>query len=285
MDTAKSGPGSVNRRRFLSKATAAVVSGTAAASYARVVGANGRIRIGQIGCGKRARGHTKEIHAAGQINQCDVKVTACCDIWAWQREQCPKHVNHWFGEPPRVYDDYRRLLDDRDVDAVTISTPDRQHCGQLIDAVRAGKDVYVEKPIAMNMEELNRAYDAVKASGAIVQNGTQGRSAPGTAAIKKFLAAGGLGRVFRVETVITRWDPYWNRYTGPGTEAETDWKAFLDNRPFRPFDPDQQAAWMGYHEFSSGPVGGWGSHFSDFVHNVTDSRRWPCRTRPFRCRR
>ena len=129
------------RREFIRVGAAAGVALSAqpAASYARVMGANRRIRIGQIGCGKRARGHAREIRAAGEIAGCDVAVAACCDIWRRQREEFPRHVEKIFNKLPEVYGDYRKLLEDRNIDAVTIATPDHQHCGQLIDAVNAGK--------------------------------------------------------------------------------------------------------------------------------------------------
>jgi predicted dehydrogenase len=78
-----------------------------------------------------------------------------------------------------------------------------------------------------------------------------------------------MGKLFRVESTETAYAPYWNHYACPEKESDTNWKAFLHNRSDRPFDPDQHGSWMGYHDFSSGPIGGWMSHFSDFVHAVT----------------
>ena len=262
-----------NRRQFvrqgLSAGAAAGIAASAlsAASYGRVIGANDRIRIGQIGCGKRSRAHTKEIAAVAEA--ANAAVVAACDVWRPQCEFMSRHVNRHFGSPPKIYHDYRELLASAEIDAVTVGTPDHQHCGQLTDAAAAGKDVYVEKPICRNLEELNKAHDTVKASKAVVQHGTQGRSNPGTAAVRAFLQAGKLGKLFRVETYESRYVPYWNNYACPEKEADTDWKAFLYNRPYRPFDADQHGAWMGYYDFSSGPIGGWMSHFSDFVHAAT----------------
>ncbi len=262
-----------NRRQFLKSglattaAAGTLASSLTAASYARVVGANERIRTGQIGCGGRAWAHIHEVqHAAEATN---TAVVAVCDVWQQKRDAMAVQVEKIFGAKPQAYQDYRKLLEDPEIDAVSISTPDHQHCGQLIDAVNAGKDVYVEKPICMNIEELNRAYDVVKASKAIVQHGTQGRSDPGTWAAREYLAAAALGKLFRVETWISLYKPYWNNYASPAQESDTDWKGFLYTRKDRPFDADQHGAWMGYHDFSSGPIGGWMSHFSDFVHAST----------------
>ena len=121
-----------------------------------------------------------------------------------------------------------------------------------------------------SLEKLNESYDVVKQTGIVIQHGTQGSSGPQTPALRDFLADGKLGKLFRVETTISLPEPYWNSYTeGPKTEQETDWKAFLYGKPYRPFDPDVHAAWMGYYDFSSGPIGGWLPHFINFVHAVT----------------
>ena len=263
----------LTRRRFIKKGIAAgaaasiVYTSLDASAHARAPGANDRIRIGQVGCGGRNRWHTESVkNVAPEAN---AQVIAACDIWKPQLESMAPHIKRRFEVEPKLYTDYRKMLDDKDIDALIIATPDHQHCGQLLDAVKAGKDVYIEKPIAMEMDELNKAYDAVKASKAVVQHGTQGRSSPGTAALRALFQSGSMGKLFRVESTETAYSPYWNFYPKPEKESDTDWKAFLYNRADRPFDPDQHGCWMGYHDFSSGPIGGWMSHFSDFVHGVT----------------
>src|ERR1041385_433800 len=262
----------ISRRRFMREGIATgtalglLAPGLAAEGLHRVIGSNERVRIGQIGCGGRNSWHTTWVKNVSE--QGNAAVVACCDIWRQKREWFSAQIEKRFG-PPKVFSDYRKLLEDRDIDAVIIATPDHQHCGQLSDAVRAGKDVYIEKPVAMAMDELNRAYDVVKESGAVVQNGTQGRSSAGTAAMRALFRSGSLGRLFRVESTESAYIPYWNFYGKPEKESDTDWKAFLHGRPDRPFDPDQHGSWMGYHDFSSGPIGGWMSHFIDYVHAVT----------------
>lgn len=231
------------------------------------VGPNDTIRVGMIGCGGRNHWHTNWI--AGYKDKLNVKIAAVCDIWKQRREGMAKLVEDKFGSAPVVHHDYHRILEAKDIDAVVIGTPDHQHCPMLIEAVGAGKDVYIEKPIALAMDELNKAYDAVKASRSIVQHGTQGRNCPGAATARDFIQAGKLGKLIRVEQSRSFYNAYWNFMKGPDSEADTDWKAFLYNRPMRPFDADIHGAWMGYQEFSSGPVGGWMSHMSDLIHFVT----------------
>lgn len=260
-----------SRREFLRQGIAAGVAlpAMSAAGYARILGANERLNLGLIGCGGRGKSILRDMLRHANANAVPV---AICDIWKQVLETYPVQVEKLFGVKPRAYADYRKLLEDPDIHAVIIATPAHQHCGQVIDAARAKKHVYVEKPIAPLMEDLeplNRCYDAVKESGIVIQHGTQGSSAVETLALKDFFAGGKLGRIFRVESTINHYEPYWNQYRGPKTEGETDWKAFLYGKPYRPFDADQHASWMGYQDFSSGPIGGWMSHFSNFVHAVT----------------
>lgn len=261
------------RREFIKRsavtgvAIGAMASSSTAASYGRISGANDRIRVGMIGCGGRSRYHMGWIHRCSREE--NVAIVAACDIWIKQRERATEIIKERFGMAPRIYKYYQDLLDDPEIDGVVIATPDHQHCAQLCDAVRANKDVYVEKPICNDLDELNRAYDVVKSSKSVVQHGTQGRSSRGAGSAREFFQSGKLGKLLRVEECRSHYVPYWNNYRGPEKEEETDWKAFLMHLPYRPFNPDQHAAWMGYRDFSTGTVGGWMSHFSDFIHYVT----------------
>ena len=136
--------------------------------------------------------------------------------------------------------------------------------------MRAGKDTYVEKPLAMEMKELLEAVNAVKKSDRIVQCGSQMRSAASAVAAKAFVASGGLGKILKIEQSRNGYRPYWHspaeREVG---EADVDWRAFLMHRKYRPWDPDQYAGWYGYHEFSRGPHTGFMAHFTDLLHFVT----------------
>jgi predicted dehydrogenase len=267
--------GGLNRRTFLQNGLATGVAGgwalsqMSAASHARVIGANDRINLGLIGCGGRGRYILQHMAKPADTNFALVAVN---DIWKARLESYPAEAEKLFGKKPKAYADYRKLLEDPDVDAVVIATPDHQHCGQTIDAVQAGKHVYVEKPlpgIAEDLPELNKCYDVVKASKVAVQNGTQGVSCPAARALKQLIADKKLGRLFRIESCESLPVPYWVNYKGPKTEAETDWKAFLYNRKDRPFDAHLHACWMGYHDITSGTIGGWMSHFINMVHFVT----------------
>ena len=266
-------PTESNRRTFLRQGLAAGAAGWAltnatAAGYARAIGANDRVNVGLIGCGGRGQFILSQMLKPHP----NVAVTAICDIWKQRRESYPDAAEKLFGAKPKAYHDYRELLTSNDVDAVIIATPDHQHAGQTIDAVKAGKHVYVEKPIigiAEDLDTLNKLYDTVKASKMAVQHGTHGVSGPAARALKQFIAEKKLGKLFRVEGTETAYAPYWVGYPGPKNEADTDWKAWLYNRKDRPFDAHMHASWMGYWEITSGTIGGWMTHFINAVHYVT----------------
>ena len=252
----------MTRRSFVT------TSALTALSTGRVQGANDRIGIGIIGCGRR--------NLLDQVlefrTQANAEVRAVCDIWRQQREQASAKVREITGSAPEAVHDYRGLLARGDIDAVVIGTPDHQHCRQLIDSIRAGKDAYVEKPLAMSMKELRKACQTVKSSDRVVQMGTQVRSFPSAVAARRFVQSGGLGKIFKIEQSRNSYRPYWYRYAERSLEAsDTDWKAFLMHRKYRPWDAQQYAGWFGYREFSRGPHSNLMVHFIDLVHHVTAS--------------
>jgi predicted dehydrogenase len=240
-----------------------------AAQAGRVMGANDRIRVAVIGCGDRdLLGETLEFGP-----QTNVETSAVCDTWRQQREKAAARVKEKTGKAPEQFVHYADVMASKEVDAVLISTPDHQHCTMLIAAMKAGKDAYVEKPLAMEMRELIDAVDAVKRSDRVVQVGTQVRSWPASAAGRAFAASGGLGKIIKVEQSRNGYRPYWHRLgERPVSEADADWKAFLMHRKFRPWDADQYAGWYGYREFSRGPHTGFMAHFADLMHFVTGAK-------------
>src|SRR5688572_27172961 len=256
-----------NRREFVSRSFTAAGLAT---SYNRVLGANGRIRVANVGCGRR--GLLRELIQIKDDAQ--LEVAAVCDTWRQKREKAQQQVKEFTGQTPFATTRIDDVLSRKDIDAVVIGTPDHLHCTQLIDAIRAGKDVYVEKPLAMNMKELVRAYDVVKKSDRIVQIGTQMRSYPQSGGAKQFVASGQLGKILKVEQARNGYSPYWMSYGGPAfvnekpTADDVDWKAFLGDRKQRDFDPSQYQNWYGYREFSRGPHTNLMVHFIDLVHFI-----------------
>lgn len=262
------------RRDFLKVgATAAAAASLArplsAASRSRVVGANDRIRIGIIGCGERGRtAHMEGIYK--HVAAANFEIVALCDPWRVAREQANAMVKQWFGREARTFVSHRDLLAMEGVDAVMIASPDHHHTTHLEAAARAGKHIYVEKPLATEMKKLVRAVDAVKAAGTVVQVGTQLRSLPGIVGARELVHAGTIGKLSRIEECRNGEKPYWYSYLGREVkEADVDWAEFVGDRPRRPFNATQYAAWYGYYEFCQGPIPQWGAHFLDMAHYIT----------------
>ena len=258
----------VTRRQFLKVASAGAALGLSAASYGRVKGANERISIGIIGCGGRGYGaHMTGIHKHDK--QQNIHVTAVCDPWRLRRERAAARAKEWYGREARKCVSYRDLLALDDVDAVMIASCDHQHTTHLEAAAKAGKDVYCEKPLAMDFQRLKKACDAVRAAKIVFQAGTQLRSLPSMAGCRKLYRTGILGRVGRIEQRRNSTRPYWYGYMTGAKAKDVEWGEFLMDRPQRPFNPRQFTGWYGYRDFSDGPVPGLGSHFIDLVHYIT----------------
>ncbi len=230
---------SPNRRRFLGAAIAT------AASYGRILGANDRIRVGGIGTGSRGQ------YLLSNVAQIDgAEIVALCDVYEPHRLRAKSRY------APSASDtvDHRELLKRADIDAVVVATPDHWHVPIVIDAVRAGKDVYCEKPVTHRLEEGDSLIAAVKESKRVVQTGTQQRSWAHYLHAKELIDAGELGQVTFIRT-------YWyqnhilNQDTGPEIDtSKLDWKRFLGSASDRPFDADQYSHWRWYWDFGGGAM-------------------------------
>jgi predicted dehydrogenase len=241
-----------NRRRFIGGVLAT------AASYQRALGANERVRIGAIGNGGRWQALLDGLQKSGGN-----EIVAVCDVYEPRRLQAK--ANAAPGATDHV--DYREILDRKDVDAVVIATPDHWHVPITRDAVRAGKDVYCEKPITHAIPEGPPLLAAVRDSQRVVQVGLQQRSWEHYIGAKKdVIDAGVLGQVTFIRT-------YWyqNHNTGGGRgprfdTTKLDWKRFLGSAADRPFDPDIFANWRWYWDFGGGAMTDLFVHWVDVAH-------------------
>jgi len=265
-------PGPCSRRQFLKTASAgAAAIALSAASYSRVMGANDRISIGLIGCGSRGYDtHMPSVHKFAREE--NVAFTAVCDPWRQRRERAAARVKEWYNLDARQCVSYKDLLALKDVDAVMIASCDHLHTTHLEAAAKAGKHAYCEKPLAMDLEKLKEACDAVKAAGTVVQIGTQLRSLPSFLGCRELYKTGILGKVSRIEQCRNSGQPYWYGYLQDADEKDVDWKEFLADTPARPFRADLFTGWYGYRTFSDGPVPGFGSHYIDLVHYITGAK-------------
>jgi len=244
----------LTRRRFL-KHTAAgaaalgmgMIAGGPAAG--RIPGAADRVNIGIIGCGAMGRNHLRElVHRQKQPRQ-PVRVAGVCDIFE-PRKLRAREIS---GAP--VYHDYRKLLERRDLDAVVIATPDHWHARMTLDALDAGKDVYVERPMTHTWEEAREVARAAREKGRIVQVGVQSTSEDIWRKAGELVRQGRLGRVLWSQTGICRNSPEGERSYPPDGEASPaslDWKAFLGPAPRREFDPSRFFRWRNYWDYSGG---------------------------------
>lgn len=239
-----------NRRAFL-KATAALT----AASQGRIRGANDRIRLAGIGCGGRCQYLLKKCL---EIGGCEV--AAFAEVYQPRMRQAKQ-----IAPAAAEYGDYRKLLDRKDIDAVVIGSPDHWHVPMTIDALAAGKDVYVEKPVSHTIEEGERLKAAVASTKNLVQVGYQQRSWEHFIEARKVVQSGRLGKI---TLVLASWYQIWLALPQPPTlnESEIDWKAWLGNAPDRPPDPWRYARWRWYWDYGGGHLTDLYSHWCDTLH-------------------
>lgn len=224
-----------------------------AASAAAVRGANERVRGAIIGSGGRGR------YLTGEFKEIGVEMAAVCDVYKPNLEAGLKVA----ASGAKAYSDYRKLLEDKSLDVVVVATPDHWHAQMVIDAVHAGKDVYVEKPMAHTPDEGYRIIDAVRKTKRVVQVGTQRRSFPLFHEAKKLMAEGDIGDV----RLVNGW--WYNHQTSVRQgkfEGEIDWKAWLGNSPKRDPDPARFFNWYYYWDYSGGLMIGQAAHIVDSIH-------------------
>ena len=264
----------VARREFLQKG-AVLAAGTAAInstalSYDRIAGANDRISLGHIGIGNRGSGLDGMVAQLG--NSKNVEMTAVCDLWTGNLDRAVAANQKYYGKAPRAVRHADELLRLADIDAVLISTPEHSHALLLKMAIEAGKDAYCEKPMGNVLEEVKAARDAVRASKRIVQIGTQHRSEPYQLAAREQILTGAVGQVSKYEIVWNYHGPRWRGRPEVKKlrEQDTDWHAWLLNKPARPFDPQLYFEYRLYKDFSSGIADQWMSHGIDLCHFFMD---------------
>jgi predicted dehydrogenase len=257
----------VPRRDFL--ATGAGLAATLMASTrSHAAPANDRIAVGLIGCGSRG---TYLLGEAMQADPDRLDLVGLCDVWAPARQQVAASVaQRWPRHTPRQFSRYGDLLTLPGLDAVIIATPDFAHCPILIDAVRAGRDAFVEKPLSARLEDAVAAFDLVSGSDRIVQVGTQRRSSARFQAAADYVRSGALGRVCKVETAWNRNVASWNRPVDAVVRGDVDWEQYLMYLPAEEFDAVRYRRWQWFHDFTTGLVGLLGSHMIDVAQWFMD---------------
>ncbi len=228
-----------SRREFLG---AAALSATS-----RVLGANDRINVGIIGVGGMGFGHVKMLKP-----RTDIQITAISDIYTRRKQRSREFLGLADKD---VHHDYKDLLARSDVDAVFVVTPDHWHYRMAMDSLDAGKDVYVQKPMAYRIEEAKSMSERVKKTGRVLQVGSQYASEPQYHRARELVAQGAIGKPLWAQGTYCRntFHGEWNyQIDAEGTEDNIDWKRFLGSAPKRPFSQDRYFRWRKYWDYSGG---------------------------------
>jgi len=264
----------ITRRGFIgtvSAGTAGIALGLPAASYRRVRGSNDRVRVGIVGFSDRARSALIPAFLMYE-EELGFEIVAVSDIWNRRQQEAVAFVEKRAGREIRTMRNNEELYDSGEVDAVIISTADFQHARHCIQAVEAGCDVYVEKPFANTMEDARDALSTVQKSSQIVQVGTQRRSTSNYIQADRFIRSGRFGDIITVEMTWNVNQPgRWRRprLVAELREEDIDWRRYLINRPYEPFDPRKYLEFRLFWPYSSGIPGQWMVHQIDTVHWFT----------------
>jgi predicted dehydrogenase len=251
----------VTRRSFLH--TTAALAGAAGIAGAAP---NDRINVAMIGCGARSHELMAAILALPQA-----EIVGLVDAYTGRVERARDRVK---GRAKR-YPDYRAVLADNSIDAVVVATPDHWHKQIIVDAVRAGKDVYAEKPLTFRASEGNEIIAAAREKGRIVQVGSQGMSSASQRAAKETIAAGKLGRITMIRAAYNRntASGAWIYPIPPDASPKTvNWEMFLGPAPKRPFSLERFFQWRCYEDYSGGIATDLFVHLCTTIHYLMNAK-------------
>jgi predicted dehydrogenase len=253
-----------SRRHFLQSSSALAFASSAAAQSPRG-SANDKIQIALIGCGGMGHADVESSLATG-----DARIVAAADVYQGRLDRM-KEIH---GAELFTTRDYREVLARRDVDAVIVATPDHWHQRIAVDAMNAGKDVYVEKPMVQQIGEGKAVIEAQKRTGRILQVGSQRVSSIIYAKAGELVRSGAIGKFNMIEA-------WWDRNSAIGawqysippdaTEANIDWDRFLGHAPKRPFEPIRLFRWRNYRDYGTGVTGDLFVHLFSGMHAITGS--------------
>jgi predicted dehydrogenase len=255
------------RRDFLRGAAVTVAAGavssmpTTAEAMRRIIGANDRINVGHVGLGSQGYGaHVRLMKERADQN--NTQQIAVCDLFNHRILTAQKHLGLSDGQ---TYTDFRRFLENKDIDAVVVATSDNWHAPIVIAAMKAGKHVYCEKPMCKTVEEAFAIYDTVKSTKRIFQVGSQGCTDQKWHVAQKVVADGRIGHVvvgqgsYMRNGRVGEWNNYGDFYADAGPQASgemhVDWETFRKGTDPKEWDADRFFRWRKYWEYGSGLVG------------------------------
>lgn len=256
------------RRTFLKQAATGVATAAAipftAVSQSRVAGANRRIRVGLIGCGGMGGGDLRDFLRVG-----NTECVALCDVDDTQTAKMKETVARGFNQNPALLTrDFRRLIEQKDIDAVIVATPDHWHAIPTIMACQAGKDVYVEKPLSLSIGEGRVMVDIARRYKRVVQMGTQQRSGSQFAEAVDYVRSGKLGKIRLVKTwAYQDWMGNIPVVPDEPVPATVDYEMWLGPAPRRPFNRNRfHFNFRWYWDYSGGLMTDWGAHMIDIAN-------------------
>ena len=256
-------------RRTFAKAGAAATLGLTALQTRKVLGANDRIRIGLIGCGGRGNSLLDIVHRLGL--QGNAEIVAVCDAYKGRAKRAQART----GGRAKIYGNYKEILTNSELDTVIIGTPDHWHKQMALEALAAGKDVYIEKPMTFKADEGLEIIEAVKQHKRVLQVGSQGMSSVTEQTAHKLIKEGKLGQVTFIRASF-------NRNTAGGawiypipsdaTRENVNWDAFLGPAPKRPFSLERFFRWRCYWDYSGGIATDLFVHLVNSIHYMMGAK-------------
>lgn len=244
------------RRSFIKKSTTAaaavsipgILPAMSAKSYGRILGSNERMKIGVIGCGGMANSHMRAL--IGMKESDNVEIASVCDVYMKRLDQARELTG------ARAFRNYQDILKDKDIDYVLIATPGHWHYQMTLDAIDAGKHIYVEKPMTHTIEQAQDIAKKMAASKLKLQVGVQGMSDDSYETAHKMIQEGHLGKVVMAQIDYSRnyANDFWVHEPDPDARpgVNLDWEAWLGPAPKRPWDPERYFSWRRYWDYSGG---------------------------------
>jgi predicted dehydrogenase len=252
-----------SRRSFL--------AATAAFSAGRVMGANEKVNLVVVGAGGRGNDHITEF-----AKQPDCQIVGVCDVNQTAVERAVARIETLTGRKPKGYDDMRKAFADKDVDAVSVATPNHWHALAAIWACQAGKDVYVEKPACYNVYEGQRMVETARKTGRMVQVGMQSRSEPHKIQAMQLLHSGIIGKVYLAKGLCFKRRVSIGHKEDSPTPLGLNWDMFLGPAPLRPYNELRYSYnWHWFWDTGNGDIGNQGVHEMDIARWGLGNIQWP----------
>jgi len=268
---------SIDRRTFIKKSSVvtagAFVSRPLIDQALRQHSANDTINVAVIGIRGRGKDHYRAL-----LKIPNVKIATLCDIDRGMFAEAVAEVEQLAGYKPATETEYRMVLGDKDIDVISIATPNHWHALQTIWACQAGKDVYVEKPVSHTVLEGRKMVEAARKYNRIVQTGTQARSSISTVKARNFLIEGGLGDIYMSKGLCLKPRGNIGRVQDSEVPEGVNWDAFLGPAPMRPFNKNRfHYKWHWFWDTGNGDLGNQGIHQADFARWALDKMTHPVR--------